>query len=152
MVSTQAMVSRLGLLGLALIPCALKFLYTFTLELHTMGGSAAYILMLHDTYVVMTAWTVLLAVLVVTTGAAAISDMGNMKFLHSAYFTSMAAVAAYSVLNDIFAISGALGAHSTVLVVQLILEVVVVGLMGQQLWAAVRHVGEEVVKTSYHSR
>lgn len=80
MADVKDMVGRLGLLSIALALCALKYLYTFTLELHTTGGEAGYILLLHDVYVVVTAWTVLLAVLVITTGTASISEMGSLKF------------------------------------------------------------------------
>lgn len=90
------MIGRLGLLAVALALCGLKFLYTFTIEVHEIGGAAAYNLLIHDVYVVMTAWTVLLALLVLSTGATSIKDMGSLKFLHTSYFLVMGIVAVYS--------------------------------------------------------
>lgn len=136
------MLGRLGLLAVALGLCGLKYLYTFTLEVHGIGGEAAYNLIIHDTYVVMTAWTVLLAVLVLSTGAASVKDMGSLKFLHSSYFLTMAIVAAYSLFNDVVAILGVSGAHSLILLIQIALEAVIVVFMGQQLIAALRSAGE----------
>lgn len=145
MASVKDMVGRLGLLAIAMALCAMKFLYTFTLELHTTGGEAAYILILHDVYVAATLWTGLLAMLVMTTGAASIKDMGSLKFLHSSYFLFMAAVAAYSIFNDAIAMSAAVGAHNYILLSQFGLELVIVLLMGQQLWSVVASFGASVV-------
>ena len=145
MATTQDMIGRLGLLGLALAVCVLKFFYTFTLELNTTGGEAAYILMLHDTYVLMTAWTALLAILVITTGSASIKDMGNLKFLHSSYFLVMAAVAAFSIVNDAGAMSNAVGAHNWILLFQFGGEIALVLLMGQQLLHVITSLGQKTL-------
>ncbi len=139
------MIGRLGLLAIALFVCVNKYLYTFTLELNTTGGSAAYILLLHDIYVIMTAWTVLLAVLVLTTGTASVNDMGKLKFLHSLYAVVMAAVATFSVLNDAGAMAHAMGAHQWILLVQFTGEVFIVIAMGQQLWVIVKSFGTKVI-------
>lgn len=57
----------------------------------------------------------------------------------------MAAVAAYSLVNDAFAMGGATGAHNWILLVQFGLEFAVVFLMGQQLWAAVKSIGSQTI-------
>lgn len=139
---TRNMIGRLGLLAVALALCALKYLYTFTMEVHEVGGAAAYNLLLHDVYVVVTAWTVLLATLVLSTGAAAIKDMGSLKFLHTSYFLVMGCVAAFSLVNDLIALLHTSGAHTAILVVQLALEAGIVVSMGQQLRAMASSVGE----------
>lgn len=141
MAETKDLIGRLGLLGLSMLLCILKYLYTFTLELHSTGGEAAYVLIVHDAYVIAGGWTVLLAVLVMTTGAAKIDDMGKLRFLHSSYFTVMAGIAAFSIFNDAVAMGHAIGAHNWILLAQFALEVLVLVLMGQQLWAAVKAIG-----------
>ncbi len=139
------MLGRLGLLAVALGLCALKFLYTFTLEVHATGGGAAYNLLIHDVYVVMTAWTVLLVLLVLSTGAASIKDMGSLKFLHTSYFLVMGLVAVYSLINDGLAVLSTGGAHTFILLVQLGLEIAIVVAMSHQIRAVAQSVGERAM-------
>lgn len=148
MTQVTDMLGRLGLLGLALFVCVMKLLYTFGLELNTTGGEAAYILVVHDVYVAMTLWTTLLVVLVLTTGAAAVGDLGRLKFLHTTYFLAMAAVAAFGVVNDAGAMTKAIDARQWVLLAQFTGEVLIVFAMGQQLWAVLMSLGQRAVQAA----
>lgn len=136
------MIGRLGLLAVALGLCGLKYLYTFTLEVHETGVGAVYNLLVHDVYVVMSAWTVLLALLVLSTGAASVKDMGSLKFLHTSYFLTMGIVAVYSFINDVLAMLVTSGAHTVFLLVQLGLEVAIILSMGHQLLAVAKSIGD----------
>jgi hypothetical protein len=143
-------VTRLGILALALVVCVLKFMYTLGLEMHATGGEALYILIIHDATVVMATWTVVLGLVVLTSGQGALNQMGSVRWLHSAYFTAMAAVAVFFLLNDFPAISRVAGGQSYFLEGQLALEVVVVVLMGQQLWSAVTTAAHNVADAASH--
>jgi hypothetical protein len=137
------MLGRLGLLAVALALCGLKLLYTGTFLIQETGAGALYSLAIHDIYVVMSSWSVLLAILVLSTGAASVKDMGSLKFLHSSYFLVMAIVAFYSLINDVLAIiTTAGGAHTVVLLAQMGLEVAIVLSMGQQLLAVAKTIGD----------
>jgi hypothetical protein len=144
------MVGRLGLLAVALALCVLKLLYTGTLEIHGTGAGAFYDLVVHDIYVVMTAWTVLLAMLVLSTGAASVTDMGSLKFMHTSYFLVMGFVAGYSFINDTLAIIATNGAHTVILLVQMGLEAAIVIFMGQQLLAALKIIGERASNATHN--
>lgn len=150
MSSATDIIARLGILALALAVCVLKFMYTMGLEMHSTGGEALYVLIIHDATVVMATWTVVLALVVLTSGQGALDQMGSVRWLHSAYFTAMAAVAVFFLLNDFPAISRVAGGQSYFLEGQLALEVVVVVLMGQQLWSAVKSAGVNVVDVATH--
>jgi hypothetical protein len=143
------MLGRLGLLAVALALCALKLLYTGTLEIHETGGGAFYNLMVYTLYVVMTTWTVLLVLLVLSTGAASVNDMGSLKFIHTSYFLVMAFVAGYSFINDVLAVIATSGAHTVILLVQMGLEAAIVLSMLQQLRSAFMSIGQRAVDATH---